>query len=134
ASSSDDNTARIYHVKTGETRVLHGHSDHVRFVAFSPDSSRLASASDDGTVRLWTRFGVTRVFHGHDGAVRHVSFSPDGKWIASIGDDRAVRLWKVDSSLEAPEEPTRLRTWLSTLTTATIDFLAGRAVTGTSAP
>nr|MDT0666272.1 WD40 repeat domain-containing protein [Micromonospora sp. DSM 115978] len=41
---------------TSPTRVnnaLEGHSDYVRGVAFSPDSTFLVSASDDGTAILW---------------------------------------------------------------------------------
>src|SRR2546423_809964 len=34
-------------------QTLEGHSDSVRLVAFSHDSARLASASDDNTVKMW---------------------------------------------------------------------------------
>ncbi|KAK7189040.1 beta transducin-like protein HET-E4s, partial [Paraphaeosphaeria sporulosa] len=34
-------------------QTLEGHSDTVTSVAFSPDSTRLASASTDGTVKVW---------------------------------------------------------------------------------
>ncbi len=55
ASGSYDNTARIWDPATGECqRVLEGHTDSVRGIAFAPDASRLATASLDKTARIWS--------------------------------------------------------------------------------
>ncbi|MEH2453638.1 WD40 repeat domain-containing protein, partial [Nostoc sp.] len=75
-----------------------GHQGTVRGVSFSPDGKTIATASLDGTARLWNLQGqLLQEFKGHQGTVRGVSFSPDGKTIATASLDGTARLWPVEN-------------------------------------
>ncbi len=51
---SFDHTVKVWDAQTGkESLCLKGHSGRVTSVSFSPDGKRLASASCDGTVKVW---------------------------------------------------------------------------------
>lgn len=72
----------------------------VRSVAFSPDATALASAGDDGTVRLWnveTGQPIGEPLQGHKDGVTSVAFDRTGNVLASGGGDGTVRLWNVET-------------------------------------
>ena len=86
--------------KVQERNRFQGHSNSVYSVSFSRGGQTLASASADGTVKLWNLNGkVVKTFQGHTGAVYSVSFSPNGQMIASASYDRTVKLWSLDGKV-----------------------------------
>ena len=95
----DNPVINVYEVSTGRLLVsLAGHRRAVNAIAFSPNSNQFASASDDGTVRLWNlNEGRAQRVLLHSGDAYSVTFSEDGSQLASVSavDEfrRTIKLW-----------------------------------------
>ncbi|KAM0347577.1 hypothetical protein ACHAP4_011298 [Fusarium culmorum] len=83
-------------------QTLEGHADSVNSVVFSPDGIRIASGSNDNTIKIWdvATGKEEQTLEGHANAVNSVVFSPDGRRIASGSNDNTIKIWDVATGKE----------------------------------
>lgn len=106
ASAGDDNSLLLWNL-TGlapETppalrpgivpQRLEGHLQPVQCLAFSPRGDRLATASQDGTIRLWaTESGTSYQVLKTAAFIQSLAFDAGDFSLSGVGHDRALRVW-----------------------------------------
>jgi WD40 repeat protein len=76
---------------------LGAHEGPVWALGWNKDGSRLASGSDDSTVRIWEAAGQTRVLQGHSGPVHGIAWKPDGTQLVTASWDKTAKVWDASS-------------------------------------
>lgn len=114
ASGGDDAVVLIYERCAGEgrsaafgggmggaenwrvRRPLRAHEADVTDVCWSPDGERIASASVDNTIGIWSVRAENLIarLKGHNGLVKGVAWDPVGHFLASQSDDRSAIVWR----------------------------------------
>ncbi len=120
-----DHTVHLWNVTTGSLQTsLKGHTDKIRDITFSPDSTRLITASRDRTMRLWNvntgteqknlptpddainpnaavddirKYLEQGILPKERDDVHSVKFSKDGTQLISISSDGSLHLWDIDT-------------------------------------
>jgi WD40 repeat protein len=79
--------------------VLDGQTKRVLTAQWSPDGSRIATAGDDGTIRLWdpaTGRQVGPVRRAHTKPINAIAWSKANGHLASLGEDGIIAIWTRD--------------------------------------
>lgn len=83
----------------GQTPPLTRHQGAIRDLQFRADGGQLASASDDGFIKLWTTGtgepSMVAALTGHVGAVLKIQYAPGSDLLASGGAGGQVKLWDI---------------------------------------
>jgi WD40 repeat protein len=82
-------------------QTLLGHHGMVRAAKFSPDDQKIASASEDGSVIIWSVSGSQLMTCRLNGdSLRCVAWSPDGKLVATGGQNMDICLWDSEKGVQ----------------------------------
>ena len=85
---------------SGRIVELEGHGGTVLHAAFGPGGRIVATASEDGTGKIWNAVTGDKLHDltGHQLFPSFVALSEDGRYVAIASQDGTVRIWKLGAS------------------------------------
>jgi WD40 repeat protein len=91
-------------LRTGTRTRRPGQGGSLQGLAWQPDSRRLATVAEDGTVLLWTRDPdkEPRPLRLRPSKVRHVTFTPDGRHLVTANDDGSIYVLRLHPTPQPP--------------------------------
>jgi WD40 repeat protein len=109
------NTGKIWEISNGRTVTLIGHESFIYRIAFSPNNACVATASDDGIVRLWrTTTGDTlEVWQGFKGQSGMIAFDPNGKSVITKNGNNSVRVYAAVGCASTEEIRTLAKSYIN---------------------
>jgi WD40 repeat protein/tRNA A-37 threonylcarbamoyl transferase component Bud32 len=96
APDPDASEARVYDAADGRMVArLRGHTGPIRALAVSPDGARIASASQDGTVKIWDTSPGRELLTlpGSARPLEDLQFSADGSHLVGADDEGTIKIW-----------------------------------------
>ncbi|MEB3279321.1 MAG: trypsin-like peptidase domain-containing protein [Lyngbya sp.] len=105
-SGNSNGTISVWNLATGGLRkTWQGHNSSINGIAVSPNGQILATASDDGSIKLWDlttaiNTDTLPLLHSlteHSNAVLSVEFTPDGRKLASGSWDNMIMIWDIQT-------------------------------------
>lgn len=88
-------------------QMIHRHQNDVTALAHAPDGTRIASTSEDGTLRIWSIEDDTQeVICQHSGKIPSFAWSPDGSLLVSVSQgEQSLQFWDARSGLPSERIP-----------------------------
>lgn len=125
-SASYDNSIKFYNVDDDdwfESQTLEGHTSTVWSISFNADGDRLASCSDDRTVRIWQRYKpgnqegiqtpnekptwkcICTLSGYHERAIYDISWCDLSSGIATACGDDCIRIFRENEASSTSKKP-----------------------------
>ena len=90
----EDGMVEMWDTTINQEVLSYRYSAPISVIAWSPDGTRFAYASDNNTIEVWdTRTNLKLFTFPSTAPLRVMTWSPDGKYIASGGDAAIIQVW-----------------------------------------